>query len=372
MPAKRTGNWTRWSRDRAIVANGGLADPAQAGRFEERAWEIVAELYTETRDRHRQSDFADRFDRLSLLYINNTAANAIAIERNGHRAVGVYIGLLRRLWAAFQLGLSRADFLEDAFDSPPIVLGDGDPASMLEPEFLSRLPSADWPEDRRSALWDLFRRAIMFFLCHELGHHARGHIDLVQDRLGLDSIDELRAAEADGPDRRLLRMLEFDADTDAIDMILIAETQEAKREGWSLDKTEAQGFQWLVAIATLFLALDIEHRPVLDQYQGSHPAPVHRAIHAISTFARSYAAEFGWDDEHKQFYEEEAWGAASVIAEALGFPEGRWHGEHTLLMDLDRFAVEETAFLEFTEWLTRSNEDKPAAEPAWMQAPLPG
>lgn len=161
-------------------------------------------------------------------------------------------------------------------------------------------------------------------------------------------------------------MLEFDADTDAIDMILIAETADADREGWSLDKSEAQGFQWMVAIATLFLALDLDHKPLEEQYHGSHPAPVHRAVHALSTFARSYAAQFGWDEEHQTFYEEEAWGAASVIAEALGFPEGRWHGEHTLLMDLEHFRVEETAFLEFTVWLSRTNEDKPATEPEWL------
>lgn len=102
------------------------------------------------------------------------------------------MGLLQRLWAAFQLGLSRPEFLADALDTPPIILAPEASIRRLRHAALHRLPLPEWSDERRQALWDLFRRAIMFFLCHELGHHARGHIDLVQERLGLDTIDELR------------------------------------------------------------------------------------------------------------------------------------------------------------------------------------
>ena len=367
MAKRLEGDWPRWRRDALVVSSGGLANPKTAGRFEQIAWQTLLEVYAETRERHRQSDFADRFDHLSILWLANDGANALAIERDGHRAVAVYTGLLRRLWAALQLGMSSPNFLDGCFDTPPIAITTLVAGQPLRPDVMNHLPLAEWPEERRFALWDLFQRALTFFLCHELGHHARGHIDLVHERLGFEAIDELRAAGTSGPDHRLLRMLEFDADTDAIDMILIAESQEAKRAGWSTEKTEAQGFQWLVAIVVLFLALDLEFKEIGEHYRGSHPAPVHRAIHAVGTFARSYADLFKWGDEKEKFYQTEAWDAGAVIAEALGYPEGRWYGDHTVLMDLERFGHEERSFFEFEKWLTAVNTNMPAVEPDWLR-----
>lgn len=99
---------------------------------------------------------------------------------------------------------------------------------------------------------------------------------------------------------------------------------------------------------------------------GTKTAPVHRAVHAVSTMARSCAFLFGWSEERRIFYEEEAWAVAGILAEAVGMPEGRWFGESTVPMDLDRYAEEEARFIEFNAWLTSEVTSASVAEPAWL------
>lgn len=365
------GNWPLWRKDGRIQRAGGLVDPASLDPFDRATCAVVRDVFLKTQKEHEDTYYADRFARLTLMFINSESANALALERARVRGIAVYVGLIRRLWAAFQLGLTLPGFLDGAFDFPPGALPQDSLASLRRGQSLAMLPGDDWPEERVVALSDLFERAITFLVCHELTHHARGHIDLVKQRLGFDGIDELRAVAAAGPESQLLRMIEFDADFGAVDMIMITLDEESKRVGWSRDKSEAQGFQWMVAVATLFLIFDLQHLPIDRQYEASHPAPVHRAILVVGTFSRTFSRLFKWTEEVRKRWEEAAWEAVSEIGEALGLPEGRWHGVHTRLMDLERYEAEEREFMKFETWVGSSNTGGDAPEPEWLAACRP-
>ena len=365
---RREGNWAPWRRDLLVRGSGGLVDPTGLGAFDRTSCALLRDLFVETRKRHQATYYGDRFGRMSLFYVENVAANALALERGRDRGIGVFLGLPRRLWAAFHIGLSNPAFLDGCFDSEPgPLIGDAS-VDLLRGGELLFIPDEIWPEERTGALWDLFERALTFLLCHEISHHVRGHLELVRDRLGFDGVDELRGAAADGPDNRLLRLIEFDADSDAVDLILISVVADAAAEGWSADKTRAQGFQWMVAVITVFLIFDLEHLPVSLQYESSHPAPVHRAILTAGAFSRTFARNFAWSEEERALFEESAWEAVSEIAEQLELPPGRWCGETTSLMDLGRYAEEEKLFLEFEAWISASASDPAAVEPAWLRA----
>ncbi len=360
------GPWTPWRRDALIRSHGGLVDPTKLETFDSVACATLRTLYIEVRTLNRPTYYGDRFDRLSLFYVGNEAANALALERRGNRGIAVFLGLPRRLWSAFHLGLSNSGFLRDCFDSEAVPLSAPADRALLCGSDLLFTPE-NWPSERVDALNDLFDRALTFLLCHEIGHHLRGHLELVRDHLGFDVVDELRGAAASGPDHRLLRMIEFDADIEAADLILLSVLDQAKVNGWSTDKTKAQGFQWMVAVITVFLVFDLEQLPNASHYQGSHPAPVHRAIITAGAFSRTFAREFGWTEEEREFFEDSAWEAVSDIAEQLGLIESRWWGTETAAMDLDLYKHEEKLFLEFEAWISASNTGGSGDPPDWLR-----
>jgi hypothetical protein len=341
-------------------------NPESLDAFDRATCAVVRDVFLETLKQHRGTYYAHRLAKLTLFFVDSASANALALERRMDCGVAVYLGLIRRLWATFQLGLSLPEFLDGAFDDPPGAPPSGSLDALVSGQTLAMLPGEDWPLERVGALWDLFERAITFLVCHELAHHARGHLDLVRDHLGFDGIDELRATASAGPESLLMRMVEFDADVEAVDLILIAVKARAERESWSLGKSESQGFQWMVAAATLFLVFDLEHLPIERQYQGSHPAPIHRSILAMSAFSRAFRRQFGWSEERQQHLEHVAWDAVGAIGEALSFPEGRWVGSPTQLADLQRFDAEEREFLKFEAWLNVTGDSVP--EPDWLTA----
>ena len=275
----------------------------------------------------RESPWADRIQTLSLVFIDADGANALAVEDGPRRAIALQTGLVRRLWSLVRLAVGRSALLSESFSSPP-----PERDMVLRPgvEGLASLygdPRADWRVDRADILVELFMYALDFIVNHELAHHARGHLDLLHQAGGQRLVDEALALDAGGASTqaRLMQLIEFDADINAIDLILHSDLQEGLRS-WIPDRLRGHAFKLMLASILVFIALDLEHRPVGEPWTGSHPAPILRAMWATHAVATTFAENGLLTAADAREEQEDAWGQAADVAEALGLPPGRWWG----------------------------------------------
>ncbi len=348
-------DWPFWTEVRDVQRAGGLIDPGYLDEFHRMACGYVRHFFRSAISTHRKEYYADQFDGLSLFFINSPTPNAIALERQQKRGVGVHLGAVRHLWWLFYRGVSTGQFLEHWFKSKPLGADISLEAAMADP--IWREPGAGrLPADRAETMFDLFLRALDFLVYHELAHHARGHLPYVQEILGLDKLDEaLNASVSEGADKKILRLIEFDADVEALDMLLVALDHEIPVTSWPSEKAGTEFFLHAVAILAIFQLFDLDHTPVSEQYRRSHPASVHRALRVTGALSRAIGRQVGWTEDVRIDQHDTAWYAASEVATLIGMPEGRWRGQHTKLMDLDRFAVEEESFIKFSKRLTDRN-----------------
>ena len=352
-------DWPYWASSPQILVAGGLIDPGYLDRFHRMSCGYARHYFRLALRAHSTDDFSDQFQNLSLMFVNSSRPNALAIEREGRRGIAVYLGILRRLWSLFQIALSSHEFLEGMIscelDGRLRVRG----APALD-DSVNLLELADqWPEERAKVLYDLFARAVDFIVYHELAHHARRHLPFLRSSLGVDVIDEALSMHLTSSDASIFRFLEFDADHHALDMLITAADRERRFSLWTIEESETRCFQWTIAILSTFLLFDIDHIPIDDQYKTSHPAPVHRAMRMSAAISRTFAREFGWEEDRRVDWHDSAWWEVSVIAGLLGLPEGRWRGDRTDDMRWERFVEEERSFIAFsTELDALSDEDE--------------
>lgn len=351
-------SWQFWRHVPQITKFGGLVDPGYLSEHYRMLCGMVAHFFLETQSTFSDDYFADRIANVALVFIEDEKANARAIEHDGARCIALNLGLLRQLWALFHMGLSANSFLDDHLDCPVDAAGSGQhdlPATHWQQE-----PPAEWSESRRELLHGLFSRALDFLVFHELAHHTRGHLDLVQAQFGLAIIDEADNADNDDEDDadQTIRHIEFDADLHAIDMMLISLERERPFESWLKGQSDQQYFLLALAILVVLQAFDLPHAQIDTFYRRSHPAPVHRAMRLVSALSKSFARIFGWDEAQRLREHDHVWYHGAQLALQLGMPKGRWHGSHTKDMGHQRFKIEEAKYLEFAEALDRKNIEK--------------
>lgn len=345
-------DWPFWQDQPTVRVAGGLLDPRTLDEWHRTACGYVRHAYRSVLTAHADSEFKDQFDHLSLVFVGSPQKNALALEEEGRRTIVVFIGMVRQLWSTIQTSLGTARFLHGMFDSEP-------PARKPDAGSRQQLHLGEgWPEDRQAALHDLFQYAVEFLMCHELAHHARGHLPYLRKRRGVKLIDEALNAQANRPGNAVMRNIEFDADFHAIDLLVEYLEKNAGLNTWSVERAATEHFLRLVAVICFFQMFDADHLPMDKQYQSTHPAIVHRAIRATSVLSKAIAGELNWAESRRIDEHDEVWLAAAQLARDIGMPTGRWHGAHTHRMGLARLDREERSFIRFSRRLDRYNRDE--------------
>lgn len=348
--------WPFWNRHPSVRRVGGIVDPGMLDEFHRMGCGWVRHFYRTALASHQGDEFADQFENITLFFMESSEVNAVAFERSGQRAVGVFTGTVRRLWWLFYTAANIEDIFDFWVESAPARQGKFSVDEAISDPVWPQATHdpMDWPQDRKEMLYDLFFRALDFLLYHELAHHARGHMEYVREVFGVSEIDEaLNAASIADTAQETLRFIEFDADHFALDMILMAHEREHPLKALRSEQALGEYILQAVAIIGLFMLLDLRHTRISRQYMTSHPASVHRAMRLTSALAKTYQKGVGWTDDERLNAHDVAWWNASKIARALGLPEGRWHGDHTDDMDVERFRREEKRFLSFSRDLTQ-------------------
>ena len=345
--------WPFWCEHAIVKQSGGLIDPGYLDAHDRMLCNMAAHFFFEAKTTFSDDYFADRIEHLSLVFIDNDTANARAIEDAEKCCIAVNLGLMRTIWALFHMGLSSDVFLADYLSCN--VGGRLTDRDLSKAQWQQEIP-VTWSEERQTLMHDLFARSLDFLILHEIGHHTRGHIDLLNQQMGFAFIDEAsNASLGHGSLDALKRNIEFDADLDAIDMQLMTMDRDRAFSTWSSGQASDQYFLLSLAILATLQMFDLLHTAIEAQYGQSHPAPVHRAMRLVSALSRSFAELFQWTEEQRTREHDGVWYHGAQLAELLGMPEGRWRGSHSNDMGHDFFIEEEAKFLEFARNLDEQN-----------------
>ncbi len=355
MTVEEERDWPFWERLARIERAGGLIDPGYLDEFHRMACGYARKSFREAINAHKDDYYADQFKGLSLFFIDNDVLNAVALENGNRRGIGLHLGTVRRLWWLFYWAMGSGRVINHWFESAPLSEQISLDAAMADPVWQDH-EAARLPADRAILMYEIFLRSLEFMVYHELAHHARGHLPLAARELGLEAIEEgLCVGVEETADNALLRLIEFDADVEALDMMLVALDRDIPLETWESKEAGTECFLRVMAIVGVFLLLDLDHAPISEQYRQSHPAAVHRALRLTSALARGFGDHVGWNEKERIQEHDSSWYEASAMAALLGLPEGRWYGKHTDLIDLERYKEEDRAFVAFSQKLTEEN-----------------
>ena len=356
-------DWVFWRDNPVVRSLGGLVDPGYLDNFKRMLCSRIAGALRSSLDVHQQRDWADQLERLTLVFVDNGDINMLATQAIDRRSIIVDIELLTRLWHLLAVSLADSEFLGNLLESQAPGSSTQDivfDAYVTDSSWVVSAPH-QWSHERVNFLSTMFDVAIDFLIYHELAHHARAHLELVHEDLGANSIDEQEnlhynvATEEHG--LNLLRFIEFDADHHALDLFMIALEERKPMEQYDEEGSRTRAFVDSLCILCVFLLFDLEYISISESYEGTHPPAVHRAMRATNELVTTWAAMCDWTDQDRIDVHDEAWCAAARVAELLGMPEGRWHGESMSGMNADRLYTEETGFFEFSRRLDSLNAE---------------
>ena len=288
---------------------------------------------------------------IALTVVEASHFNAVAAQRDEEPGILITKGALHRLWAIYKVALAGSEFLADTLSSAPPT---GGPALTTEPS-PHTFDIAHWPGDRVAAIHDLYARSLDFLLYHELAHHARDHLAYLASLGHSMTIDEQLNLANQGDGDRIQRFIEFDADHHALDMMMTELYRRQDLKTWSEEKGHTEAYLYGVSALVVFICLDAAAKTISTDYEGSHPPPLHRAARVTNEMTQFFKRELGWTDKLAVDLHDDCWIAASYLAEALGFPEGRWFGEDMAGLDLQRLHREEPGFFAFSRALDERN-----------------
>jgi hypothetical protein len=290
---------------------GRLATPADFGERED-LWEycqalqrfLSAEVQRFSLDVEGESYPAGD---VSVVYVANPAVNALAGAWAGGECIAIFAGVALRLMDVAHAVLSHPALMPSIGDARS---EQGSDASLRAAFLPATRSAARGPSDerRRAYAAALSVIGVHYVFVHELAHLVLGHVGYVGARQA-DRSDEgsanvfLEYSQTGGGhslEKRLLRFIEFEADTAAVTVSLpfvldvlpavalnpFRESQPARVEFMTL---------WATAVGLVYTLL--HHANPSSQ---SHPPPIPRYYNAMM-LGSSVAAQTGEGDEQDEF-----------------------------------------------------------------------
>jgi len=330
-----------WKDHITIQQQGGLYDPASSSEFEQINTGIVRDLFDDLLLRMVADKYIERQDQVELLFINNHRIGAFVIGDLDRYAICVSIGATRAIWNLLVLSLADPDIL-------PGYPGDTDiryawPSRIADQTLLgpavessfdydgkyprpSGIPEQHISRERLELCTLCYHWIVDYLLYHEAAHIIRDHLSFFSVYYNEQVVDETQLFE--GKALHLMQLFELDADVHALDYVI--QSNEELDQLDQLSISDFRGFFFIELFGYIMIQqlFDYEHNRIADQLQLDHPPPVFRAIIWTNSLVKTFREVFGKDDTILKDEHNKAWYEASKIAAKLGFPEGRWRGDH--------------------------------------------
>ena len=348
-------DWPYWASRPFIQKAGGLLDPREGDYFIRNICALVHVIFERAcvdTDWHGGT-------KPCLVFIASEKANAWMVRDSERYAVCVSIGLLEEIWRHCLIISALPDILtHEGRSQSPMGWTSLPMRAAIDAMDWRFIPAEVWPEDRADHSHDLFCRSIDFILRHEIAHIQRGHLDLLK-RAGIaqDSIDEMLALARAHTSKNPLYFMEFDADLISLDTILVDADEAAPLKTWDADEAAFHLLRWNMALILVFMSFDHAGLANERHYQGSHPAPVHRAIRTTASLSAAVARECGLSEDRRMTCHDDAWAFGAMLARSLGAREGRWFGDGTTGMSFELLRSHEDELRAFMARLDREADE---------------
>jgi hypothetical protein len=257
-------------------------------------------------DPHDDGKLQAVYRSVSVRYVDNTRFNAVACGRGARNYAGIYGGVptvlaalsfstmrVGSVWPELSapgtdVDLAEAGLLKDVYWMGSV----GTDQLQRRPDLQERLFQSPSLSQRARIANDLFTVMSHFLFFHELGHIARGHLDLLVGAGQPMTIFEV-TSETGSPDWRTKQWLELDADRFAVTFLLdafdwkqpwvetsVPEFESEKRYG----PREALRLCYL-ALGLIFSMFDYREEVISDHQGRSHPHPAVRLANSIGRAA---------------------------------------------------------------------------------------
>lgn len=330
-----------WKDHITIQQQGGVYDPARSSAFEQINTGIVQDLFEQLRSRLVADDYLQRQDQVELIFLNNQRLAAFVIKDGEQHAICISIGATRVIWNLLILSLADPDILpgypgdsnirytwpshlDDQVLLGPVIEGSFDYDGQFSHP--AGVPEQCITRERLELCTLFYHWIIDYLLYHEAAHITRDHLLFLSIYHNGDVVDETKLFQ--GKALNLMQLFELDADVHALDYVIQSNEEVSNLDQLSVSEFRDFFFIELFGYILIQQLFDYEHKRIADELQLDHPPPVFRAIVWTNALVKTFHEVFGKDqallkDEHNK-----AWYEASKIATKLGFPEGRWRGDH--------------------------------------------
>lgn len=321
-PNETSGGLSFWQNRRLVRRAGGVLDGGPADR---RAMLLgcYQSAFEELADGLSTTNYASRIGVIGLFGVRSPAANAWALSAPRRAAVVVSAGLLTTTADALGAALASGRLLGDAYPSD----AHGPPASIpasLAAALIGDFAGPGLTGERVDALYQLYCRVASFVVAHEIAHIARSHQAQLPGARALGGIDEATQLRGSSWADEKTRLIEFDADAHALDMLLATETPDRRLDTWTVEEACETLFVIAFAIIVTLLVIDSDSVPILRQADQGHPPPIWRAVFATSLLLDTVAAAHPLCRPMLEDQLAMAWTEAEAVAVALGRVGSRW------------------------------------------------
>ncbi|MEP4627150.1 MAG: hypothetical protein ABJR46_16535 [Tateyamaria sp.] len=354
------GNIEAWSKNIVVQDCGGLLTDNSDWAGDAGLLHMVEHVFDTNVDLLRRIRPELGTDDIDLLVTAGIGRRAIAYDHDGARAVILEVGLIRALWTRAASIAHLPPVLSNAFP----INNDVDQAWMASTcDVVPGMSDWDCSEDRAEYCFDLFLHMLEYVVVHEIAHHVRGHLALVNTSTGLHLIDELEArnelpSSVTSKDDFLIQDLEFDADAQGLELSMAAMDEKHPFEtDW--DSKSAREWQFQLIFSQLMVAqvIDVAAKRDADYTPDGHPAPIHRAINYANLVSKSLHHLVGGPWDAYVNMHSVAWSEAGYVAKALAYPKGRWHDDHGKKMKTGDYHILEQRYFASSRRLDRRTHD---------------
>ena len=290
---------------------------------------------------------------IKFVIAKNETKDAFAFQLGEEKSVSIDIGLLRLFWERAAIAVNLPSVFSEYMPTDNQEI----PAWLdADCDTVPAMNSWQVSEDRKDYCIEIFQHMLEYLVLHELAHHMRGHLELIQPNQSYAALGEvsvrrptvaLPALKSDFN----VHDLELDADAHALDLTITA-LRAKFPEGehiWSYDAISETLFLLMFAQILVAQAFDDMSAVTVEQPLHKHPAPIYRSVNFTNLALHTFYDLVGGDWDAYKTLHDAAWSEAGHVAEFLGFPSGRWFGGESWVIVTEDYQKVEQRYFKATE-----------------------
>ena len=342
-----------WQTHQFVIECGGIFDRSTASSGDRALLDTLDKVIKTNIEALRTSRPDLELEQVKFIITGGENKSAFAFQDGADRAILFDIGLLRWFWERAVVVVHLPDVLSEY-----LPFSSNEPIVWLAPHIDSVPAANSWPipDERKDYCIEIFQHMLEYLVVHELAHHMRGHLEIIDGDKNFVALSETTARRMGWPHAAQivsfhLQDLELDADAHGLDLAIAA--LEGKypcdQFNWEFDTISETLFLMLFSQMLVAQLFDIKEKNTGDYPLTEHPAPVYRSINFSNLACRTFYTMAGgeWDD-YKQIHDS-AWSEAGHVAKFFDFPYDRWHGDKQRILATKHYREAERRYFAVTE-----------------------